>query len=79
LFTQPSLQLGKERSTLLLPDAQALVGAGTIDGALDIEQRVNAFHRLQRDRRDGRRRPAAPRIGGDIGQLEEFPARMRPA
>jgi hypothetical protein len=78
-LAQPSLQFGEERSALLLPDAQALVGAGAVDGALDIEQRVDALHRLQRDRRDCWRCLAAPRIGGDIGQFEELAARMRPA
>jgi hypothetical protein len=33
LFAQPSLQLGKERSALLLPRTQALLGAGAVDGA----------------------------------------------
>ncbi len=77
-FAQPSLQLGKERSALLLPDARAPVGAGPVDCALDVEQRVDALHCLQRDRRDGRRRLAAPCIGGDIGQLEELAAGVCP-
>ena len=64
---------------MLLPDAVALAGAPAIDGSFDVEQRVDALHRLQRDRRDGRRRLAAPRIGGDIGQLEELAAGLGPA
>jgi hypothetical protein len=32
-LAQPSLQLGKERGALLLPDAQAPVRAGAVDGA----------------------------------------------
>jgi len=35
--------------------------------------------RLQCDRRDRRGVLAAPRIGGDIGQLEELPPGMGPS
>jgi hypothetical protein len=48
-------------------DAQTLFGATAIDAALDIEQRVDAPDRLQRDRGDRGRIPAAPRIGGNVG------------
>ena len=56
-----------------------LFGAQTVDAALDVEQRVYALDRLQRDRRDRRRRLSAPDIGGNVGQLEELTPRMSPA
>lgn len=34
---------------------QSVAGGKAVDGALDVEQRVDALHRLQRDWRDGRR------------------------
>ena len=58
---------------------QTLCAAQAVDGALDVEQRVDALDRLQRNRRDRRRLLAAPGIGGDIGQLEELPPGMAPA
>jgi hypothetical protein len=44
-----------------------LFGATAIDAALDIEQRVDAPDRLQRDRGDRGCIPAAPRIVGNVG------------
>ena len=64
---------------MLLAYAQAFFGAQPVDATLDVEQRVYALDRLQRDRRDRRRRLSAPGIGGNIGQLEELTPRMSPA
>jgi hypothetical protein len=50
-----------------------------IDAALDLEQGVNAFDCLQRDRRDRSRILASPCIGGDVRQLEELSPGMGPA
>jgi hypothetical protein len=43
-----------------------------------IEDGVDPPDRLQRDRRDRERTLATPRIGCDVGQLEELTARMGP-
>ena len=75
-LAQPGFQIGHERRALFLADAQTLFGAQAVDGALDVEQHVDALDGLQRDRRDRRRVLAAPGIGGDIGQLEELPPGM---
>lgn len=64
---------------MFLPDAQAFSRAQAVDGALDVEQRVDAPDRLQRDRRDCLRLLSASCIGGDIGQLEELTLCMAPA
>ncbi len=63
---------------MFLADAQALAGGKAIDGALDVEQRVDAFYRLTRERGDGRRLFAAPGVSGDIGQFEELAPGVRP-
>ena len=49
-----------------------------IDAAFDIEQRVDALDRFERDRRDRRRVLPAPGIGGNVGELEELPPSMGP-
>src|SRR6266851_6435608 len=79
LFSQPGFQFGEKKRTLLLADTQTLIGGKAVDAALDVEQHVNTPDRLQCDRRDRRRVLAAPRIGGDVGQLEELPPGMGPA
>ena len=61
---------------LLLAHGTPLVGATAIDGALDLEQRVEAPDRLQRDRGDGFALLAFPGVFLDVGQLEEAPPRM---
>src|SRR5215216_1767942 len=55
------------------------MGGKAIDAALDIEERVDAPDRLQRNRRDRRGVLAAPSIGCDVGQFEELPPGMGPA
>lgn len=64
---------------LFLADAPTLIGTTAIDAALDIEQRVDASVRLQRNRRDLHCVVAAPGIGRDVGQFEELPPGMSPA
>ena len=48
-----------------------------VDLALDIEDRVDALDRFERQRRDDRQ--LAARLGGDIGEHEELAPAMRPA
>ena len=74
LLAHPALQVGDQRCAELLADSPALLGALAIDRALDLEQGVDAPDRLQRQRRDRRRRFAlrlAAGILGDIGHDEE--------
>jgi len=61
-----------------LAHAQALAGGKAVDGALNVEQRVDALNRLQRNGRDGGRLFATPCAGGDVGQFEELAPCMRP-
>src|SRR5262249_19241482 len=63
----------------VLTDGQAPGGGKAVDLALDVEQRIDAPDRLQRDRRDVRRRSSTPGILRDVGELEELPAGMAPA
>lgn len=79
LLAKPGFQVGQKGRALVSPHAQALACGKPIDGALDVEQRIDAFHRLERNRGDGRRLFAAPCVGGDVGQFEELPPCMRPA
>jgi len=57
---------------------QTLVGGKPVDATLDIEQRVNALDRLQRQRRDRGRAFAAAGVRADIDKFEELPSRMGP-
>src|SRR5690606_31866742 len=79
VVTQPDLELDEKGCTLILADRQALWRAQPVDGALDIEQGVDALDRLQRNRRDRRRHFATPRVGRDIGQFEELTSGVSPA
>jgi len=63
---------------LLPARPQSLFGAVAVDAALDIEQRVDAPDRLERDRRDRRRLLAAPSVGRDVCELEELAPRVGP-
>lgn len=71
-----------ERTAELLPYLQALAGALAIGGALDLEQRIDPAHDLDRDRRERDFLLAgglAPRILFEIGNGEERTPAMRPA
>ena len=65
---QPSLQFDDERPTVLVAHTDALLWRGTVDPALDGEQRVDAVDGLGRDWR-----LLQPH------QIKELAARMRPA
>ena len=66
----------EERLALFLAHGAPLFGAAPIDGALDLEQRVEAQDRLQSDRGDRLALLAVARLFLDIGQFEETPPRM---
>ena len=64
-----------------LADGQALLGALAIDGSLDLEQRVDAAHDLDRDRRQRDlllARGLAPGVLLDVGHGEERAPGMHP-
>jgi len=56
------------------PGAPAL----PVDAAFDLEDRVDALDRFERDRRDGRRVLPTPSIPRDLREHEELPPRVRP-
>ena len=73
---QPELQVGDERRALLIADLETFVCGQAVVGPLDVEQRVDALHRLERDRRDHRGVLATPGVGGNVGELEEATSAM---
>lgn len=52
LTQQPDVHVLEKRLALFLAHGAPLAGAAAVDGALDLEQRIEASDRLQRDRRD---------------------------
>jgi len=66
----------EKRLALFLAHGAPLVRAAAINGALDLEQRIEASDRLQRDRRDRFALLTFPSILLDVSQLEEAPPRM---
>ncbi|MBB4367109.1 hypothetical protein GGD65_008185 [Bradyrhizobium sp. CIR18] len=60
----------EQRLASLLAHGKPLVGAAAVDGAFDLEQRIETSDRLQRDRGD-RFALAFPGVLLDIVQLEE--------
>ena len=59
LAAHPGLEVGNERRDAAAANGQAFLGRQAVDLALDIEDRVDALHRFQRQRRD--RRGSLPR------------------
>lgn len=76
LAQQPGVHVVEQRLASLLAHGSPLVGAAAVDGALDLEQRIETSDRLQRDRGDRFALAAFPGVLLDIGQLEEAPPRM---
>lgn len=54
LLAQPRLEIGGQRRIDLPAGGKAFLGAVAVDVALDVEQRVYAADRLQRQLRDDR-------------------------
>jgi hypothetical protein len=61
------LELGHQRRDARAPHSEALVDGAAVDLALDVEDRVDALHRLEGERRNDRE--LATRLGGDVGKL----------
>ncbi len=53
LLAHPRFEVGDQRRGLLLANGEAPIGRQPIDGALDLEQGVDAPDRFQGDRREG--------------------------
>jgi hypothetical protein len=73
----PGLEVGYQWRDACVAHCEALVDGAAVDLALGVEDRVDAFHRLEGERRD--HRELAARLGGDVGELEELTSAMRPA
>src|SRR5580704_19476916 len=78
LGAHPVFQPGDQGGALFAPRAQTLLSGQSIDLALDVKERVDAFDGFKRDRRVRRRTLAPPGIRRDVGQLEELASRMAP-
>ena len=68
MLPHPDFEIGDERFGFCLPHRDALRGRQAVDGALDLEQFVDAAHRLNGDGRFVL-----------LCQFEEVPAAMAPA
>lgn len=66
LLLHPHIEIIDKRLDPVLPRRAPLFGAQTVDGALKLKDRIDLFHRLQRDRRDDDARIA--RLGFEIGE-----------
>ena len=81
LLAQIGMEIVDQGPAQRLPHRQALFGALAVDRALNLEQRVDAAHDLDRDRRQRDflfARRLAARVLLDIGHGEERAARMDP-
>lgn len=66
----------EKRFALLLAYGTPLVGTAAVDGAFDLEQRIQTPDRLQRNRGDWFAFLSVPGSLLDVGQFEEAPPRM---
>jgi len=81
LLAHIDLKILRQGAAQRLPNLQALLGTFAIDGALDLKQRIDPTHHLNRDRRERDFLFAgglAPRILFDVGHGEERTPRMYP-
>lgn len=76
LAQQPGVHVVEQRLASPLAPGSPLVGSAAVDGALDLEQRIEASDRLQRDRGDRFALLSVPGGFLDVGQLEEALPRM---
>ena len=79
LGAHPRFERADQRNAPFPARGKALGGGEAVDLALDVEDGIDAFDLLQRDRRDRRGRLAPSGARRDVGKLEELPPRMAPA
>ena len=72
----PFFQIGHQRGAVLVPQSQTILLRSAVDGAFDIEDRVDTADRLHCQRRDDGLFATLLELCGDIGQLEEVTARV---
>ena len=75
----PVLELRDQRRAPLLAHRQTLLGGRAVDGAFDVEQRVDPLHSLQRQRRDRWCLLSAPLVRRNVGELVELAPAVTPA
>jgi hypothetical protein len=76
LAEQPGVHVFEKRLALVLAHGAPFVGVPAVDGAFDLEQRIEPSDRFQRDRGDRFALVAFPGVLLDVGQLEEPSPRM---
>ena len=78
LGTHPRLEFGHQRCAALAAHRRTSFGGLAVDLALDVEQRIDAFYRLQRQRSDRRRALAVSLAGRDVGEFVEYSPTVGP-
>ena len=73
------MELLDERTGMLLPGGKPRLGQHAIYAALDVEERVDAGHGLERDGAYLVGRLALAHVASDVGQFEELAPRVAPA
>ena len=76
------MELGHQRRAELLTNREPVGSGLAVDGALDVEQRVEPLHRLERDGVDHASSLAAALLAGsalDVGEFEELAPGVREA
>ena len=73
----PALQTREQRRNVQRALGEPFERWLAVDLAFDVEDRIDALHRLERHRRDDGERAA--RLGSDVGEHEELTPCMRPA
>jgi hypothetical protein len=79
LFLKPVMEITNQRPRQVLACGKASISIQTIDRALDVEDGVDPFYRLQYDRLDLMGGFALAHVTRDVCQFEELPAGMCPA
>jgi len=77
LGAHPALQIREQRRNVQRALGEPFERRPAVDLTFDVEDRIDALHRLERHRRDDGERAA--RLGGDVGEHEELAPCMRPA
>lgn len=74
------MKAGHQRCAEFLANSKTILRGPPVDGALDVEDHIEAADSFDRQRQNDRRLLASLlELVGDIGQLEEIAACMAPA